>query len=81
MPSTKILGILDLESANSSYYETRDRNRNGQQHIEALALIFSGSFNNGKYYIDEDKFPFLLQFDGDHNAEPDAIPGLMIFLR
>ena len=25
-----------------------------RQHIEALALIFSGSFNNGKYYLDED---------------------------
>ena len=48
LPITKLLGVLDLESSDSSYCDVRDRNRHGQQHIDCLAIIFSGALNDGK---------------------------------
>lgn len=74
LPITKLLGVLDLESSDSSYCDVRDRNRHGQQHIDCLAIIFSGALNDGKYYLDDDRNPFHMKPNDGENAGAKATP-------
>lgn len=57
--------LLDLGSADSMHCSMRDPARNGQQHVECLAVIFSGSQNGGKSYCDDTRNPFLVA-QGEH---------------
>lgn len=68
LTNTKLLTLLDLDSADSSYCSLKDMHRHGQQHIECLAVIFSGSLNDGNYYFDDDRNPFHLQPEGRSHA-------------
>ena len=46
MDVNDIINALHFEDADSEYHALRDPN--GKQHIESLAIIFTGSYNNGK---------------------------------
>ena len=64
--------LLDLGSADSMHCSMRDPARNGQQHVECLAVIFSGSQNGGKSYCDDTRNPFLVAQgeNVDHRGNP-----------
>ena len=55
---SELIALLDLESPNCSYCCAKDVARQGQQHIECLAVIFSGSQNRGLSYCEESRNPF-----------------------
>ena len=55
---------LKFEEADSQYCSVKDLARSGQQHIEALAVIFSGSQNEGVSYCEDKYNPFNVASEG-----------------
>jgi hypothetical protein len=49
---------LKFEEEDSLYCSVKDLARSGQQHIEALAVIFSGTQNEGVSYCEDEHNPF-----------------------
>ena len=57
---SELIALLDLESPSCSYCSAKDIARQGQQHIECLAVIFSGSQNRGVSYCEDCRNPFKI---------------------
>ena len=55
---------LKFEEDDSLYCSVKDVARSGQQHIEALAVIFSGSQNEGVSYCEHEHNPFNVVSEG-----------------
>lgn len=66
--------LLDLGSKDSIYCSVRDIAREGQQHIDCLAVIFSGSQNSGKSYCSDAQNPFLVTEGDDVDRKGNPIP-------
>lgn len=65
---------MDFESPDCSYCSVKDIARSGQQHIECLAVIFSGSQNGGISYCDEDNNPFVKKSEGMREGKGKLLP-------
>ena len=70
----QLITALDLDSPDSLYCDVKDLARNGQQHIESLAVIFSGSQNGGKSYCDDCHNPFTVTPAGMRDESGKPIP-------
>lgn len=66
--------LLDLGAPDTSYCAPRDVARNGQQHIETLSIIISGSQNNGVSCCDEGHNPFVVMREGSTNSAGRPLP-------
>ena len=69
-----LLNLLDFDSPDCSYCSVKDIARNGQQHIDALAIIFSGSQNGGVSYCSEDHNPFQTEPEDDRSGKVSSRP-------
>ena len=66
--------LLDIGSADSIHCSMRDPARNGQQHVECLAVIFSGSQNGGKSYCADTRNPFLVAQGENVDQRGNLVP-------
>lgn len=71
---SELVRLLDFGSPDSSYCSARDQARGGRQHIESLAVIFSGSQNKGVSYCSEDHNPFRTESGGHKSGKGFARP-------
>lgn len=71
---TVLMTLLDLGSEDSLYSTVKDAARNGQQHIECLAVIFSGSQNGGKSFCNDRQNPFLVRRESCANERGTPVP-------
>lgn len=74
MKPTNLATLLDLGAQDTTYCAPRDVARNGQQHTETLAIIFSGSQNNGVSCCDAYHNPFHVTREGGVSSDGKPIP-------
>ena len=76
--TSELVRLLDFDSPDSSYCSPRDQARGGRQHIESLAVIFSGSQNKGVSYCSEDHNPFRTESEGRKSGKGSARPAVSL---
>ena len=74
LKNIELLKILDFDSPDCSYCSIKDVARSGQQRIECLAVIFSGSQNGGISYCDEGNNPFEIHSEGIKIGKGKPLP-------